>query len=108
MNVLAIFFIGHAGSPQQALLWAVSYRKQIKWTRTRSLQSLHPLWRMVPLPRPAGVGGGFGLNNSRTWRHLPPLTVYSGTRVNVQGPQSSQRVGVWGGGGVWERRKSSK
>lgn len=55
--------------------------------------------RMVPLVRPAGVGGGFGSNSSRTWRHLRPRT-HSGTIGNVQGPSSAHTVGGWG------RRKS--
>lgn len=50
----------------RSCILSVTYRKQIKWTRTRSPQSLPTPLRVVQQSCPAEVGGGFGTNNRLT------------------------------------------
>lgn len=70
---------------------SVTYRKQIKWPRTRSLRSLPPPHpqkkRVVQQSCPAEVGGGFGFNNCL---RLTSFTAASRPHGgHLWGPQSS-------------------
>lgn len=67
----------------RSCILSVTYRKQIKWTRTRSPQSLPTPLRVVQQSCPAEVGGGFGTNNRPALHDLPPRQGKRGTFVGA-------------------------
>lgn len=60
---------------RRSCILSVTYRKQIKWTRTRSPQRLPPPLRVVQQSCPAEVGGG--------WHYYPHFQATGRTSVGA-------------------------
>lgn len=80
----------------RSCILSVTYRKQIKWTRTRSPQRLPTPLRVVQQSCPGKVGGGFGSSNCPRLTSLPPrpgnMGTFAGATIITQSGKKKENL----------------